>query len=127
MLKFCFVLLQFAQSAFPKTKALNRIQTVVFKAAFQTNENLLICAPTGAGKTNIAMLCILREIKRNMENGVVMKDRFKVINLFLLLLKASACFEDRLRCSNESFGSRNGDEFWRATALFRSSSARTYR
>lgn len=27
---------------------LNRLQSVVFPIAYQTNENLLICAPTGA-------------------------------------------------------------------------------
>jgi replicative superfamily II helicase len=41
---------------------LNRIQSSVFASAYKSNENLLICAPTGAGKTNIAMLAILREI-----------------------------------------------------------------
>ena len=50
----------------------------MFDAAYSTNENLLICAPTGAGKTNIAMLTIVREIKQNIEQGVVKKDRFKV-------------------------------------------------
>jgi len=28
----------------------------VHKAAFETDENLLICAPTGAGKTKTALL-----------------------------------------------------------------------
>jgi len=28
--------------------------------AFMTDENVLLCAPTGAGKTNVALLTILR-------------------------------------------------------------------
>lgn len=67
-----------AQMAFKGTKALNRIQSVVFYAAYCTNENLLISAPTGAGKTNIAMLTVLREIKNNIEAGVIKRDKFKV-------------------------------------------------
>ena len=67
-----------AQLAFKGTKSLNRIQSVVFHAAYYTNENLLISAPTGAGKTNIAMLAILREIKNNIESEVIQKDKFKV-------------------------------------------------
>jgi activating signal cointegrator complex subunit 3 len=50
----------------------------VFDTAYNTNENLLICAPTGAGKTNVAMATILREVKQNIKQGVVMKDKFKV-------------------------------------------------
>lgn len=64
--------------AFKNTKALNRIQSVVFETAYKTNENLLICAPTGAGKTNIAMLTILHEIKQHISQGVIKKDEFKV-------------------------------------------------
>lgn len=59
-------------------KSLNRIQSVVFDTAYTTNENLLICAPTGAGKTNIAMLTILNTIKQHIEGGVIRKDKFKV-------------------------------------------------
>ena len=69
---------QIAQLAFRGIKTLNRIQSVVFDAAYNTNENLLISAPTGAGKTNIAMLAVLKEIRRNMEGGVIQKDKFKV-------------------------------------------------
>ncbi|KAK2570728.1 Activating signal cointegrator 1 complex subunit 3 [Acropora cervicornis] len=59
------------QMGFQGMKHLNRIQSIVFDAAYNTNENLLICAPTGAGKTNIAMLTILREIKQNIEEGII--------------------------------------------------------
>ena len=64
--------------AFKNTKSLNRIQSVVFETAYKTNENLLICAPTGAGKTNIAMLTILHELKQHISQGVIKKDEFKV-------------------------------------------------
>lgn len=70
-----------AQIAFKGTKFLNRIQTVVFDAAYHTNENLLISAPTGAGKTNIAMLTVLHEIQSNIEAGVIKLDKFKVRGL----------------------------------------------
>ncbi|KAK3578446.1 hypothetical protein CHS0354_037424 [Potamilus streckersoni] len=70
---------EIAQMAFKGTKFLNRIQSVVFEAAYRTNENLLICAPTGAGKTNIAMLTILHELKQHIAQGVIKKDEFKVI------------------------------------------------
>lgn len=60
-------------------KRLNRIQSLVFETAYNTNENLLICAPTGAGKTNIAMLTVLHEIRQHLEpGGVIKKDQFKV-------------------------------------------------
>lgn len=76
--KLIIINLQIGQIAFKGTKELNRIQTVVFPAAYKTNENLLICAPTGAGKTNIAMLTILHEIKQHISQGVIKKDEFKV-------------------------------------------------
>ena len=51
---------------------------MVFEVAYYTSENLLISAPTGAGKTNIAMLTVLREIRNNMEGRVIQRDKFKV-------------------------------------------------
>ncbi|KAI9851546.1 MAG: hypothetical protein M1838_003378 [Thelocarpon superellum] len=48
-------------------KSLNRMQSLVYPVAYQTNENMLICAPTGAGKTDAAMLTILHAIARNMQ------------------------------------------------------------
>ncbi|KHN98212.1 activating signal cointegrator 1 complex subunit 3 [Metarhizium album ARSEF 1941] len=43
-------------------KNLNRMQSLVFPVGYKTNENMLICAPTGAGKTDAAMLTILHTI-----------------------------------------------------------------
>ncbi|XP_039914764.1 activating signal cointegrator 1 complex subunit 3 [Hirundo rustica] len=67
------------QLAFKGMKRLNRIQSIVFETAYNTNENMLICAPTGAGKTNIAMLTILHEIRQHVQHGVIKKDEFKIV------------------------------------------------
>jgi hypothetical protein len=68
-----------ARTAFKGYEKLNRIQSSVFSSAYHSNENLLICAPTGAGKTNIAMLAILREIGLNRTaDGRIQKDQFKI-------------------------------------------------
>ena len=47
-------------------KSLNRMQSLVYPVAYKTNENMLICAPTGAGKTDAAMLAILNAIGHNL-------------------------------------------------------------
>ena len=49
--------------AFEGMKELNRIQSRVSQTALYTSENILMCAPTGAGKTNVAMLTILQEVQ----------------------------------------------------------------
>lgn len=70
---------EISRRAFGNCKNLNKIQSVVFETAYRTNENMLVCAPTGAGKTNIAMLTILHQIKQYITNGVLeRKDQFKV-------------------------------------------------
>lgn len=59
-------------------RALNRIQSTIFEKAFSSNENILVCAPTGAGKTNIAMLTVLHEIAANMSDGIIQASQFRV-------------------------------------------------
>ncbi|CAD7959463.1 unnamed protein product [Amoebophrya sp. A120] len=59
----------FAQPAFNDTGGtgmLNIIQSKVYKTAFRSNNNFLMCAPTGAGKTNVALLSILRLIHQKV-------------------------------------------------------------
>lgn len=49
-------------------------------AALNGDANLLLCAPTGAGKTNVALLTILREIgKATNPDGTINGDSFKII------------------------------------------------
>ncbi|XP_076593233.1 activating signal cointegrator 1 complex subunit 3 isoform X1 [Chaetodon auriga] len=70
---------EIGQLVFKGMKRLNRIQSMVFETAYNTNENLLVCAPTGAGKTNIAMLTVLHEIRQHLQHGVIKKDEFKIV------------------------------------------------
>jgi hypothetical protein len=46
---------KWAQLAFPGTKRLNRIQSRVFDTAYNSSENMLVCAPTGAGEFHTAL------------------------------------------------------------------------
>ena len=77
-----------AQPGFGSSKTLNRIQTRCFPCAFEDDGNMLICAPTGSGKTNVAMLTMLREIgkHRDPETGEIDLDNFKII--YIAPLKA---------------------------------------
>lgn len=107
-----------SRRAFGNCKYLNKIQSVVFETAYRTNENMLVCAPTGAGKTNIAMLTILHQIKQYITNGVLeRKDQFKVklafaIRFCIITLSAFISPLDCLCSTDESLGSRNGRKFW---------------
>ena len=53
---------EWTHPAFQGMKSLNRIQSRVCETALFSPENMLVCAPTGAGKTNIAMLTILHQL-----------------------------------------------------------------
>lgn len=56
----------FFQSAFTGYAHLNKMQSVVYPCAFHTNENMLVCAPTGAGKTDVATMVMLRVVHSHM-------------------------------------------------------------
>uniref|UniRef100_A0A6Q2XZW2 U5 small nuclear ribonucleoprotein 200 kDa helicase n=1 Tax=Esox lucius TaxID=8010 RepID=A0A6Q2XZW2_ESOLU len=71
---------KYAQAGFEGFKTLNRIQSKLFKTAMETDENLLVCAPTGAGKTNVALMAMLREIGKHINlDGTINLDDFKII------------------------------------------------
>lgn len=67
--------------AFQGAKSLNRIQSRLFPVAYGSDENLLLCAPTGAGKTNVAMLTILNELvkHRDAETRLFNLNAFKIV------------------------------------------------
>lgn len=60
---------EWSRPAFQNTRQLNRMQSSVFPCAFQSDENMLVCAPTGAGKTNVAVLSVLRAIQNSMKDA----------------------------------------------------------
>ncbi|KAM0484378.1 hypothetical protein ACHAPX_001801 [Trichoderma viride] len=55
------------RNTFKGYKSLNRMQSLVYPVGYKTSENMLICAPTGAGKTDAAMLTILHTIGQHVE------------------------------------------------------------
>ncbi|KAL8464183.1 hypothetical protein ACS0TY_033921 [Phlomoides rotata] len=69
-----------AQPAFKGMNQLNRVQSKVYETALFTAENILLCAPTGAGKTNVAMLTILQQLALNMnEDGSFNHSNYKIV------------------------------------------------
>ena len=88
-----------AQKAFKGYEYLNRIQSRIFETAYFNNDNVLVCAPTGAGKTNIAMLTVLHEVRQNLEDGALRKDDFKIVYVApmkALAAEVTATFSKRL-------------------------------
>lgn len=79
---------EWSRVPFGTTPKLNKIQSKCFPTAFNDDGNMLICAPTGSGKTNVGMLTILREIgkNRNPETGEINLDGFKIV--YIAPLKA---------------------------------------
>jgi pre-mRNA-splicing helicase BRR2 len=61
-------------------KRFNPIQSKVLDHTLNTSENMLVCAPTSAGKTNIALLAILETISHYIsENNNIDLTKFKIV------------------------------------------------
>ncbi|EOY22054.1 hypothetical protein QUC31_007545 [Theobroma cacao] len=102
----------FAQAAFRGYKSLNRIQSRIFQTVYCTNENILVCAPTGAGKTNIAMISILHEIGQHFKDGYLHKDEFKIVYVApmkALAAEVTSAFSHRLSPLNMCVKELTGD------------------
>ncbi|ODQ80809.1 hypothetical protein BABINDRAFT_127355 [Babjeviella inositovora NRRL Y-12698] len=84
------------QGTFKGYDTLNRMQSLVYPVAYNTNENMLVCAPTGAGKTDVAMLTVLHTINQfvtetQTSEGIQVDidyDEFKIV--YVAPLKALA-------------------------------------
>ncbi|KAJ4467551.1 Sec63-domain-containing protein [Lentinula aciculospora] len=99
---------ELAKGCFPGYKTLNRIQSIVYATAYGSNENMLICAPTGAGKTDVAMLTILRVLDQHRNSlsapinigASIDRDSFKIIYVAPMKALASEIvrkFQKRLK------------------------------
>lgn len=100
--------------AFKGYKSLNRVQSLVYPIAFNTNENMLVCAPTGAGKTDVAMLTVLRALLQHMnpDGKTIALDDFKIV--YVAPMKALAAeivrkFGSRLSPLNVKVRELTGD------------------
>ncbi|CAI0463771.1 unnamed protein product [Linum tenue] len=71
---------EWAQPAFKNMQQLNRVQSKVYQTALFGADNILLCAPTGAGKTNVAVLTILQQlgIYRN-KDGSFDHNGYKIV------------------------------------------------
>lgn len=103
----------YAQPAFEGFKSLNRIQSRIYKTALEKDENLLLCAPTGAGKTNCALLAMMRELGKHINpDGTIRVDEFKIVYIApmrSLVQEMVGSFTKRLAPFNLKVGELTGD------------------
>ncbi|GBP96188.1 Putative U5 small nuclear ribonucleoprotein 200 kDa helicase [Eumeta japonica] len=104
---------KYVQPVFEGFKTLNRIQSRLWRSALESDENMLLCAPTGAGKTNVALLCMMREIGKHInEDGTINADDFKIIYVApmkSLVQEMVGNFGRRLACYNLTVSELTGD------------------
>jgi pre-mRNA-splicing helicase BRR2 len=105
---------EWSQEAFGTSKSLNRVQSRVYPTAFGSDENLLLCAPTGAGKTNVAMLTILHEMGkyRDPKTGLIDLDAFKIVYIApmkALVAEMVGNFSSRLKSYGINVAELTGD------------------
>mmetsp|Transcript_11324 Transcript_11324/g.39302 ORF Transcript_11324/g.39302 Transcript_11324/m.39302 type:complete len:1241 (-) Transcript_11324:3157-6879(-) len=96
---------EWVQPAFEGMKTLNTIQSKIRPTALESSENILLCAPTGAGKTNCAVLCMLNTMAayRDAETGKIDTSAFKIVYVAPMKALVQECvlnFSKRL----EKFG-----------------------
>ncbi|KAE9389915.1 P-loop containing nucleoside triphosphate hydrolase protein [Gymnopus androsaceus JB14] len=93
---------------------LNRIQSKLYPVAFGTDEPVLLCAPTGAGKTNVTLPTVLNEMLkwRNKATGTFAMDSFKIIYIApmkALVQEMVGNFTSRLSILGIKVGELTGD------------------
>ncbi|UZJ56862.1 hypothetical protein CBS101457_006182 [Exobasidium rhododendri] len=103
-----------AQKAFPGATSLNPVQSRCYPVAFGEDDPMLLCAPTGAGKTNVAMLTILHEMSkwRDEKSGNFDLDAFKIVYVApmkALVAEQASNFRDRLAVYGITVNELTGD------------------
>lgn len=93
------------REAFKGYKTLNVIQSMVYPVAYASNENMLVSAPTGAGKTDVAMLTILNAFT----NGTNGQKVVYVAPMKALAAEITRKFSKRLSFLKKSVRELTGD------------------
>jgi activating signal cointegrator complex subunit 3 len=70
---------EWCRPAFAGITNLNAMQTKVFDTAYFSNDNILVSAPTGAGKTNIALMAVIKVLENSMDRDGVVNPDIKII------------------------------------------------
>jgi pre-mRNA-splicing helicase BRR2 len=104
-----------AQPAFKGMTQLNRVQSKVYETALFKPDNLLLCAPTGAGKTNVAVLTILQQIARhrNPDDGSIDHSAYKIVYVApmkALVAEVVGNLSNRLQEYNVTVRELSGDQ-----------------
>lgn len=103
-----------ARPAFVGMKSLNRIQSRLYNAALFGDTNLLLCAPTGAGKTNVAMLAMLHVVGQHRRaDGSIDLGAFKIVYIApmkALVQEIVANFSERLKEYKINVKELSGDQ-----------------
>lgn len=100
---------------FKGVKHLNRVQTKIADFALKEKDNLLLCAPTGSGKTIVALLCMLGLISnyRDEETGKINLNEFKIVYIAPMKALVQECvqsFSKRLECFGMNVKELSGDQ-----------------
>jgi pre-mRNA-splicing helicase BRR2 len=105
---------EWTHPAFGSIRSLNRVQTKMLDAALHSSENLLLCAPTGAGKTNVALLCMLRQLDLSRKaDGSFDLDAMKIVYIAPMKALVQECvlnFSKRLECFGMKVKELSGDQ-----------------
>ena len=95
-------------------KALNRVQSRMKPTALGSSENILLCAPTGAGKTNVALLCMLNVLQQHRQpDGSFDLDAFKIVYVAPMKALVQECvlnFGKRLKAFGIEVKELSGDQ-----------------
>eukprot|EP00915_Cephaloidophora_sp_WS-2016_P003244 GHVH01004364.1.p1 GENE.GHVH01004364.1~~GHVH01004364.1.p1 ORF type:complete len:2220 (+),score=424.86 GHVH01004364.1:55-6660(+) len=108
---------EWTHASFGAFTHLNPMQSVVYECAFnKPDKNMLVCAPTGAGKTNVAVLAILAVIKEHLigsgKDMKIDKDNFKIVYISpmkALVAEQVASFQKRFTAYDIEVAEMTGD------------------
>ena len=102
------------QPAFNGVRSLNRVQSEMVGVALYGSENILLCAPTGAGKTNVALLCMLNQLGNHRRpDGTFDLEGFKIVYVAPMKALVQECvqsFSKRLEPFGVKVRELSGDQ-----------------